>query len=85
MTRAAAAPAPSAGLLFFNTGTGLAGCAGCGWGGVPSYLDGQRSDECPACEVTYPPPPRSGPKVGRNDPCPCGSGRKHKKVLRRLT
>ncbi len=26
-----------------------------------------------------PPPVRaSGPKVGRNDPCPCGSGKKHK-------
>jgi hypothetical protein len=24
-------------------------------------------------------PPRSGPKVGRNEPCPCGSGKKHKK------
>ena len=24
-------------------------------------------------------PPRSSPKVGRNDPCPCGSGKKHKK------
>lgn len=23
--------------------------------------------------------PRSGPKVGRNEPCPCGSGKKHKK------
>ena len=22
---------------------------------------------------------RSGPKVGRNDPCPCGSGKKFKK------
>lgn len=22
---------------------------------------------------------RAGPKVGRNDPCPCGSGKKHKK------
>jgi SEC-C motif-containing protein len=22
---------------------------------------------------------RAGPKVGRNDPCPCGSGRKYKK------
>jgi uncharacterized protein YecA (UPF0149 family) len=22
---------------------------------------------------------RIGPKVGRNDPCPCGSGKKHKK------
>jgi uncharacterized protein len=30
-----------------------------------------------------PPPPavpiRTGPKIGRNDPCPCGSGKKHKK------
>lgn len=22
---------------------------------------------------------RNAPKVGRNDPCPCGSGKKHKK------
>jgi len=22
---------------------------------------------------------RQAPKVGRNDPCPCGSGKKHKK------
>ncbi|MGA1523171.1 MAG: SEC-C metal-binding domain-containing protein, partial [Planctomycetota bacterium] len=22
---------------------------------------------------------REAPKVGRNDPCPCGSGKKHKK------
>lgn len=22
---------------------------------------------------------RTAPKVGRNDPCPCGSGKKHKK------
>ncbi|MBI4925072.1 MAG: SEC-C domain-containing protein, partial [Bdellovibrio sp.] len=26
-----------------------------------------------------PQPIRSGPKVGRNDPCPCGSGKKYKK------
>ena len=26
--------------------------------------------------VTY---RRSSPKVGRNDPCPCGSGKKYKK------
>lgn len=24
------------------------------------------------------PPRKAGPKVGRNDPCPCGSGRKYK-------
>jgi preprotein translocase subunit SecA len=25
-----------------------------------------------------PAPARSGPKIGRNDPCPCGSGKKFK-------
>ena len=25
---------------------------------------------------------RSFPKIGRNDPCPCGSGKKYKKCLR---
>jgi len=29
-------------------------------------------------ELSKPPPKRSGPKVGRNDPCPCGSGKKYK-------
>jgi uncharacterized protein YecA (UPF0149 family) len=24
-------------------------------------------------------PARAGPRVGRNDPCPCGSGKKYKK------
>ena len=35
------------------------------------FFDGQ----APALETVV----RSGPKVGRNDPCPCGSGRKFKK------
>jgi hypothetical protein len=35
-------------------------------------------------DETYPPPPggtlrREAPKIGRNDPCPCGSGTKYKK------
>ncbi len=25
------------------------------------------------------PPPAPHPKIGRNDPCPCGSGKKYKK------
>jgi preprotein translocase subunit SecA len=29
-------------------------------------------------------PVRSGPKVGRNDPCPCGSGKKYKQCCGRL-
>jgi preprotein translocase subunit SecA len=28
-------------------------------------------------------PVRSGPKVGRNDPCPCGSGKKYKQCCGR--
>jgi len=33
-----------------------------------------------------PPPPfvRAGDKVGRNDPCPCGSGKKYKHCHGRL-
>lgn len=27
---------------------------------------------------------REGEKIGRNDPCPCGSGKKHKKCCGRL-
>jgi uncharacterized protein len=30
-------------------------------------------------EVDAPEPRRSTPKIGRNDPCPCGSGKKYKK------
>ncbi|MBT5063862.1 MAG: hypothetical protein HOM65_15635, partial [Verrucomicrobia bacterium] len=29
-------------------------------------------------------PVRSGPKVGRNDPCPCGSGKKYKQCCGKL-
>jgi SEC-C motif domain protein len=40
-------------------------------GGTWFYVDGDM--------VKPPPVVREGPKVGRNDPCPCGSGKKHKK------
>jgi uncharacterized protein YecA (UPF0149 family) len=33
----------------------------------------------PALGVTPSPAPGLTPQVGRNDPCPCGSGRKYKK------
>jgi SEC-C motif-containing protein len=36
------------------------------------YFDNKRSREAGDPIV-------AGPKVGRNDPCPCGSGKKHKK------
>ncbi|MBI4967919.1 MAG: SEC-C domain-containing protein [Rhodospirillales bacterium] len=35
------------------------------------YVDGEMNPK--------PPPRQTGPKIGRNDPCPCGSGRKYKK------
>jgi len=36
------------------------------------YLDGRM-------KFTQEPVASTGPKVGRNDPCPCGSGKKYKK------
>ncbi len=36
-----------------------------------------------AAEVERARPVRSGPKVGRNDPCPCGSGKKYKQCCGR--
>lgn len=32
--------------------------------------------------VSQPPMRHWGPKIGPNDPCPCGSGRKYKKCCR---
>ncbi len=33
--------------------------------------------------VSRPAPERKGQKIGRNDPCPCGSGKKYKKCCGR--
>ena len=41
----------------------------------PVFATAEESGEVQEAE---PPPPASG-KVGRNDPCPCGSGKKYKK------
>jgi preprotein translocase subunit SecA len=41
----------------------------------PSDIVSQAADEV---NKPKPKPVRSGPKVGRNDPCPCGSGKKFK-------
>ncbi|WP_346316331.1 preprotein translocase subunit SecA [Chitinophaga sp. YIM B06452] len=38
----------------------------------------RREEYAPAAEEHKPEPVRVGPKVGRNDPCPCGSGKKFK-------
>jgi hypothetical protein len=70
---------------------GLIGDAGAA---IESYLVGDEGAECPVCgeehghshehgeddgDVAAEPIVREAPRVGRNDPCPCGSGKKHKK------
>jgi uncharacterized protein YecA (UPF0149 family) len=45
--------------------------------------DEHEHDHGPDCDHDHAPPPepfrRSAPKIGRNDPCHCGSGKKFKK------
>lgn len=48
-----------------------------GAGGGPEYLS-QENDYIDPSENIKQEPIRVGPKVGRNDPCPCGSGKKYK-------
>lgn len=80
--------AEQTGGLLFTRPDGVAGCPGCGWTGVPSSFDGQVSTFCPVCESPFDQEWEDalrmekltgGRKVGRNEPCPCGSGRKYKK------
>jgi preprotein translocase subunit SecA len=49
--------------------------AGAGTG--PEYLSGENEYNDPSENIKQE-PIRVGPKVGRNDPCPCGSGKKYK-------
>ncbi len=42
---------------------------------APSHT---HSHDCHDC-ASHAPIERSAPKVGRNDPCPCNSGKKYKK------
>jgi preprotein translocase subunit SecA len=48
-----------------------------GAGAGPEYLS-QENDYIDPSENVKQEPVRVGPKVGRNDPCPCGSGKKYK-------
>ncbi|MEO6187529.1 MAG: SEC-C metal-binding domain-containing protein, partial [Ginsengibacter sp.] len=50
--------------------------AGAGAGG-PEYLS-QENDYIDPSENIKQEPIKVGPKIGRNDPCPCGSGKKYK-------
>ena len=40
--------------------------------------------EVDTAEIEKAQPVRTGPKVGRNDPCPCGSGKKYKQCCGKL-
>jgi preprotein translocase subunit SecA len=54
-------------------GTGVSG------GGRQAAASGDGEGPPPGAEGPVQPIRRTEPKVGRNDPCPCGSGRKYKK------
>ncbi len=48
-------------------------------GGPPGKASDVVSEAAAAAEAQAKAKPvRTGPKVGRNDPCPCGSGKKYK-------
>src|SRR5262245_26126535 len=48
-------------------------------GGIATNGETERPAAGPATPTAAPTPVRTGPRVGRNDPCPCGSGKKYKK------
>src|SRR5699024_4446130 len=53
-----------------------------------SAMDGSGDDEAAVDAndaVPSTPTMREGPKIGRNDPCPCGSGKKYKHCHGRLS
>ena len=58
----------------------LAMCDDRGWIAVIGIEPDKPEDISEVTRLLNPPKPKkAGPKVGRNDPCPCGSGKKFKK------
>lgn len=51
-------------------------------GGIPAHIAGDSGCSC-GCHGPKVERAVSASKAGRNDPCPCGSGRKHKKCCGR--
>ena len=45
---------------------------------APTASEGDEADREQGAPAAAAPVTREGPKVGRNDPCPCGSGKKYK-------
>jgi len=55
-------------------------CIDRGWQAVIGIEPDMPEDLSQLNRLLYPPEPKkAGPSVGRNDPCPCGSGKKYKK------
>ncbi len=57
----------------------MALCSERGWKAVVGIEPDEPEDLADLERLLYPLEPARVQKVGRNDPCPCGSGRKHKK------
>lgn len=54
------------------------------WNNTPRPdLGGRTPTEMLGAQRAAPPPAASASRAGRNDPCPCGSGRKYKKCCLR--
>jgi preprotein translocase subunit SecA len=50
-----------------------------------SAMGGEQQEAAPAGAETHTPYTRQGRKIGRNEPCPCGSGKKYKQCHGRLS
>ncbi|MDE6041622.1 MAG: SEC-C domain-containing protein, partial [Muribaculaceae bacterium] len=45
---------------------------------LPGTEEKRAAASAPQGEQQKPMPAKAAPKIGRNDPCPCGSGKKYK-------
>ena len=54
-------------------------CAEHGWHYIIGFETDKPEDISDLERMVNPPKPLTSSKVGRNDPCPCGSGKKYKK------
>jgi Predicted metal-binding protein related to the C-terminal domain of SecA len=54
-------------------------CKANGWQFIMGLEPDKPEDISDLQKLLHPPAPIKSTKVGRNDPCPCGSGKKYKK------
>ncbi len=45
---------------------------------LPGEAETREAASAPQGEKQRPMPAKAAPRIGRNDPCPCGSGKKYK-------